>query len=251
LELENALFNSLPNSKVTPSSTALMIIDMQYVDAHRDLGAGARAKDAGLMDDLEYYFSRLETLTVPNIKRLIDACRDANLPVIHVRCMNLAGDSADTSWRYKHKGIIVPPGSKTAEFLEELAPAPGEVVISKTTSSVFVSTNVDFVLRNMGIDTVIMTGVATNNCVESGTRNAGDLGYKVLLVEDACAAMTEEGHGYAIRHLHGNFAIVKSTDEILDEIKVASSSAHVATPDTQEVGVASPLSIQTSPVSTS
>jgi nicotinamidase-related amidase len=221
LELVNKIFSSLPDSKVTASSTALMMIDMQYIDAHRDYGLGARARAAGLLDDVEYYFSRLEDLVIPNTQRLIEACRAAGLPVIHVRIANLAGDSSDTSWRYKQKESWAPPGSKETEILEELAPLPGEVVLNKTTSSVFPSSNADFVLRNMGIDTLIMTGVATANCVESSARNAGDLGYRVLLVEDACADLTAQRHEHTMRHLHGNYVVVKSTSDILDGIDAA------------------------------
>lgn len=213
----------LPASRVKAGSTALMIIDMQYVDAHRDYGIGAAGQQHGWTDAMEYYFGRLERETVPNIRRILDACRAAAIPVVHVRVMNLAGDSSDTSWRYKMMGILVPPDSKDAEFIEELAPLPSEIILSKTTSNTFISTNADFVLRNMGIDTLIMTGVVTNNCVESTTRGAGDLGYRVLLVGDACAAWTQEGHDYCLRHLHRNFAIVKTTDEILDEIAEATS----------------------------
>ena len=176
----------LPDSTVTATSTALMIIDMQYVDAHRDYGIGAAGREHGWTDDMEYYFSRLDDLVVPNQERILEACRGAGIPVVHVRVMNLSGDSSDTSRRYKCFGILVPPDSKDAEIIEELAPLPGEVILSKTTSSVFLSTNADFLLRNMGIDTLIVMGVVTNNCVESSTRNAGDLGYGVLLVEDAC-----------------------------------------------------------------
>ena len=208
----------LPDSRVTASSTALMIIDMQYVDAHRDFGLGAAGREKGWTDDMEYYFTRLETLVIPNQRHILEACRGAGIPVVHVRVMNLAGDSSDTSWRYKRFGILVPPGSKDAEILEELAPLPGEVVVSKTTSSVFMSTNADLILRNMGIDTLIIMGVVTNNCVESSSRNAGDLGYRVLLVEDACAAWTQKGHDYCLGHLDNNFGLVRSTDQILEQI---------------------------------
>ncbi|MGI9657823.1 MAG: cysteine hydrolase family protein, partial [Gaiellaceae bacterium] len=122
----------LPDSAVTASSTALVIVDMQYVDAHRDFGIGAAGKAHGRTADMEYYFSRLETLTVPNIRRILEACRAAGIPVAHVRVMNLADDSSDTSWRYKMMGICVPPDSKDAEFIEELAPAPGEIILNKT-----------------------------------------------------------------------------------------------------------------------
>jgi nicotinamidase-related amidase len=219
----------LPESRVTARSTALVIIDMQYMDAHRDHGLGARGQANGWTEEMGYYFGRLEALVVPNIARVVAACRDAGIPVIHVRVMNLAGDSSDTSWRYKMFGILVPPGSKDSEILEELKPVPGEVVLSKTTSSVFMSTNADFVLRNMGIDTVIMTGVVTNNCVESSTRGAADLGYRVLLVEDCCAAWTAAGHESALRHLHHNYAIVKSAQTILDEIAAVAQAREVLT----------------------
>jgi nicotinamidase-related amidase len=208
----------LPESRVVAGATALMIIDMQYVDAHRDFGLGATGRERGWAAETEYYFSRLETIVVPNIRHLLDACRAAGIPPVHVRVMNLAGDSSDTSWRYKMFGLLVPQGSKDAEILPELAPAPGEIVLSKTTSSVFVSTNADLVLRNLGADTLIVTGVVTNGCVESSTRNAADLGYRVLLVEDGCAAWTQEGHEYCLRHLDRNFAIVKSTEQVLEEI---------------------------------
>jgi nicotinamidase-related amidase len=215
----------LPQSEVTADSTALMIIDLQYVDAHRDFGIGAAGQRNGWTSDMEYYFSRLENEAIPNVQRLLEACRGAGIPAIHVRVMNLKDDSSDTSWRYKRMGILVPPDSKDAEFIEEVAPLPGEVVLSKTTSNTFVSTNVDFVLRNMGIDTLIMTGVVTNNCVESTTRGAGDLGYKVLLVGDACAAWTQEGHDYCLKHLDRNFAIVKDTEQILGEIAAAAGTS--------------------------
>jgi ureidoacrylate peracid hydrolase len=208
----------LPDSEVTANSTALMMIDLQYVDAHRDYGIGAAGQRNGWTQDMEYYFSQVETLAIPNTKRLLDACRAAGIPAIHVRVMNLAGDSSDTSWRYKAMNILVPPESKDAEIVEELAPLPGEVILDKTTSSLFLSTNADFLLRNMGVDTLIITGVVTNNCVESTTRSAGDLGYRVLLVGDACAAWTQEGHDHSLKHMHRNFAILKSTDQVLEEI---------------------------------
>lgn len=216
--ITNVLGGGLPNSKVTKNCTAMMIIDMQYVDAHRDFGIGAIGKLNGVQENMEYYFSRLEKSTIPNIRTILDACRNAKMPVIHVRVMNKSMGSHDTSWRYKCMGILVPPGHKDSEFIDELTPLNNEIVLDKTTSSVFVSTNADFLLRNMGINTLIMTGVVTNNCVESSTRTAGDLGYRVLLIEDATAAWTQEGHDAAIRHLDHNFAVVKSTQQVLDEI---------------------------------
>jgi nicotinamidase-related amidase len=210
----------LPKAEVTARSTALMIIDMQYMDAHPDYGIGLRRRQEGA-EGVDYFFSRLKDVAIPNTQRMMAACRQTGIPVIHVRVMNLAADSSDTSRRYKAKGMLVPPGSKWSEILEELAPIEGEIVLSKTTSNVFVSTNADFVLRNMGIDTLIMTGVMTNNCVESSVRGASDLGYEVLLVDDACSTWLQEKHDFAMKHLDGNFAVVKTTAQIVDEIAAA------------------------------
>lgn len=208
----------LPEARVTPR-TALMIIDMQYVDAHRDHGIGAAGREAGWTDETEYYFRRVEATVTPNIARILEAFRERGLPVVHVRVMNQRLDSSDTSWRYKVMGVIVPPNVIEADFIPELTPIEGEVVLNKTTSSVFMSTNADFVLRNMGVDSIVMTGVVTNNCVESSTRNATDIGYRVMLVHDCCAAWTEEGHNYALQHLDRNFARVVSTDWVLEQVE--------------------------------
>ena len=212
------IVGALPEYGVTADTTALMIIDMQYVDAHRDWGMGKKLKEKGAAHLGRYYFDRLEKLVVPNIRRLQDACRAADIPVVHVRIKAHTPDARDVSWRYKQFQIFCPPGSKEAEILDELAPLPGEVVVDKHTSGVFNSTNIDSILRNMGIDTLIMTGVVTYGCVETSTRDAMDRNYKVLLVEDACAGWSQEAHDAAIRNLHRNFAVVRTTAEILKQI---------------------------------
>jgi nicotinamidase-related amidase len=225
----------LPDFPVTADSTALMIVDMQFAGASRDYRFARDASADGWAPAMEYYFSRLETVAIPNVRRLLDSCRQAGLPVLHVRLMNLAHDCSDANWRYKLLGLLVAPGSKDSEFVDELAPLDGEIVLSKSTSNVFASTNADHILRNLGVDRLIMTGIVTNNCVESCTRGAADMGYRVLLVDDACAAWTPEGHDHTMRHLDRNFASVKTTDEVLDGIAAATVSlqAHGVPPGTR------------------
>jgi nicotinamidase-related amidase len=213
---------------VTARSTALMIIDVQYLDAHRDFGIGLRGQENGWSKELEYYFSQLEMIAIPNMQRLLKASRGAALPVVHVRVMNLAADSSDTSRRYKAFRFLTPPGSKEAEFLEEVAPLQNEIVLNKTTSSVFVSTNADFMFRNMGIDTLIVAGVTTNSCVDSCVRGAGDLGFDVLLVGDACTTFTQELHDFTLSNLHGSFCSVRSTDQVIGDIATLASDQFAA-----------------------
>jgi nicotinamidase-related amidase len=223
----------LPDVPVTADSTALMIIDMQFAGASREYRFGLDETVNGWAPAMEYYFTRLETVAAPNVRRLLDACRAAQLPVVHVRLMNLTPDCSDANWRYKLLGLVVPPGSRDAQFIDELAPLDGEIVLNKSTSNVFASTNAEQILRNLGVDRLIMTGIVTNNCIESCTRGAADAGFRVLLVDDACAAWTAEGHEHTMRHLHRNFAYVKTTDEVLDGIAALSVPSHGVLPGTR------------------
>lgn len=211
----------LPDYTVTRDTTALMIIDMQYHAAHRDFGLGKKLKDRGTAELGNYFFDRLEKLVIPNTRRLMDVCREVNIPVIYVRIKSQTFDCRELSWRYKMFKTSCPPGSKDAEILEELAPLPGEIVVDKYTSGVFNSTNIDSILHNMGIDTLIVTGVVTDGCVETSVRGAMDRNYKVLLVADCCAAPNQEAHDFALKHMHRNFALVMNTKEILRQIAEA------------------------------
>jgi nicotinamidase-related amidase len=94
-----------------------------------------------------------------------------------------------------------------------------ELVISKTTESVFNSTNIDRTLRNMGITNLIIVGVVTNGCVEGATRSAVELDYGTILVEDATAAFAPQLHQHAILNMGHKDALIKSTDEVVKIIE--------------------------------
>lgn len=223
--ISDVVGGGLPDVVLAPETTALMIIDMQRVDADRDAGLGARARDLGLEAEVEGYYRRLEEIVVPAQQRLLELARAAGLTVVHVRNMCLTQDGRDAGWRHKRFAMTVPATAKEAEFIEPLSPLPNELVLNKTTSNVFVSTNADFVLRNIGIRALIVCGVVTNNCVESSVRGAADIGYEVVIAEDGCAAWTTEGHAYALGHLHRNFAIVTTTDVLERQLRAATPAA--------------------------
>ena len=157
----------------------------------------------------------MEETVVPNVARLADAFRSLGAPVIHTRCVSLRGDGSDQTWRHRSFGLVCTLDSKDAEFLDEVAPQEGDIVLNKTGSSVFNSTNAEHLLRNMGITTIVVSGIFTNSCVEGTTRDAGDLDFRVLIAEDACAAMSPIGHRNALDYLDANFCHVRSTEEIL------------------------------------
>lgn len=205
----------LPEFPVEPKRTALVVIDLTYQQASRDHGICQRIREDGFGGDLEYYLARMEQTVVPNVARLAEAFRRLGSPVIYTRCVSLRGDGSDQTWRHRSFGLVCALDSKDAQFLEEIAPQAGDIVLNKTGSSVFNSTNAEHLLRNMGVTTLVVTGIFTNSCVEGTTRDAGDLDFRVLLAEDACAAMSPRGHANALEYLDANFCHVRSTDEIL------------------------------------
>jgi nicotinamidase-related amidase len=213
----------IPKFELNPRTTALMIIDMQYFDARRGYGI---FKNAG-PDQFQYYFDRVDRLVIPNIRRLQDAFRAAGMEVIHFRSAALTKDARDRSWRHKVRGSFIPKDSKEAQILEEVAPVGDELVISKTTSGIF-TTPIDRILRNLGIDTTVFVGVATNQCVETSVRMSSEYDYKTVLVEDACSAADQESHESSVRNLSDVYAKIKSTDEVLAEVGAQSGQSGAA-----------------------
>ena len=214
----DAVFRSV-DFKIAPKKTALMIIDMQYLDAHRDYGMGATAKKEGVTARYDYYFKQLDDVVVPNTKRLLEACRKAGIEVIYPRIASLVKDCRDVSIEHKRINLLAPAGSRESEILDEIKPLENELVITKGASGVFNATAIDQILRNLGVETLIMTGVVTNYCVETAVRDAGDRGYNVILVEDCCAAMSEEHQRLALEILNGIYCVVRSTDSVIHEIQ--------------------------------
>jgi nicotinamidase-related amidase len=105
--------------------------------------------------------------------------------------------------------------AERGEFFNEVKPIKGELVFPKTNGGAFTGTNLDFVLRNMDIQSIIVTGFLTDQCVLATAIYGGDVGYDVLLVKDACAGTTKENHDAVLRLAEDVFLKVKSTQELL------------------------------------
>ena len=204
---------------VEQSSAALLCIDMQYLDAAPGYGVFADPSDHGIPEDsLEYYFDRLKYTVIPNIRRLQLAFRSASLEVIHTRIQSLTMDGRDRGPGHKRLGLHAPPGSKEAEFIEGIGPVGDEVVINKTASGVFNATNIDYVLRNLGIRGLYVCGVYSNECVSTAIRDACDRGFEVTLVHDACATVTPELQRATVTTMKDRYARILTTTEVAEEI---------------------------------
>jgi len=200
--------------------TALLVIDLQYLDAAPGHGVFADAEKSGVPKEAqEYYFKRLDHVVLPNVRRLQDRFRDAELEVIHTRIMSMTKDGRERSAGHKRLNLHAPPGSKEAEFLKEVAPKNDEIIINKTASGVFNATNVEYLLRNMGITGLFICGVYTNECVSTTVRDACDRGFYTTLINDACATVTPQLHNATIETIRDRYARVMTTEQAIKEIK--------------------------------
>jgi nicotinamidase-related amidase len=201
-------------------NTALLCIDMQYLDAARGHGVFANAEAAGVpLEAQDYYFDRLEREVFPNVRRLQDVFRTHRLEVVHTRIQSLTRDGRDRGPGHKRLGLHAPPGSQEAEFIPQVAPIGDEIIINKTASGVFTSTNLEYILRNMGITGLFVVGVYSNECVSTAVRDACDLGFHVTLIGDAIATVTPELQQATITTMKDRYARVLDTREAVAEIE--------------------------------
>jgi nicotinamidase-related amidase len=215
-----------PEPKIRTGATALLIVDMQRHSAHQDGATMRKVRAAGFEDVARGFGERLD-LIVPNIRLLQDSFRDAGLEVIHVRIASMTADGRDRGPSHKKLGHAAAPTSPDAEILPDLAPAGDELVFSKTAGSVFCATNIEYVLRNLGITTLVVTGIVTTGCVHTAVTDAADRGFHVILVEDGCGALVPEMHWASIRILRDVYAKILTTWEVLDRVHALATQVAV------------------------
>lgn len=210
---------------IREGSIALLCIDLQYLDAARGYGVFTDETDQRVpLQSYDYYFDELEKKVLPNVNQLQKTFREHNLDVIHVRIQSLTQDGRDRSMAHKRLNLHAAPGSKEAEFLPEVAPQGDEMIINKTSSGVFSSSNLYYVLKNLQIESVFLAGVYTDECISTAARDAADLGFLVTLISDGCTTVTRERHEFTIATLRDRYTRLLTTDEAVKEINRVSSN---------------------------
>jgi len=198
--------------------TALLIIDMQNRLVRPDGFTSRRLRERGLEEADRQYQAQMR-VAIMNMGRLLDRARREAVTIVHVRTTPIPGAS----------GFAV-TGKPTVEdlaIIEELTPAPGELVIEKACSGAFAGTNIDYMLRRLGARSIVVTGCVTDGCVEQAIRQGHDLGYGTVLVSDATAALTDEVHANALQRLEHRRAHVLSTETLLTEHHITATTIEV------------------------
>jgi ureidoacrylate peracid hydrolase len=196
---------------------ALLIVDVQNYNCRVDGGEYAHLSTEEKDRRFGYFFRTLEERTLPNLVRLQAACRGAGIEVMYTLIESMTADGRDRSLDYKITGFNVPKGSPDARMVAPLTPTDDEMVFPKTSSSVFISTNIDYVLRNLGTKYLIIAGCLTDQCVDSAVRDACDLGYLVTVPTDACVTLSAERQDWSLRNNRG-YCRQLTTQVLLDEI---------------------------------
>lgn len=210
--------------KIIPDKTALLIIDLQNQFVSKEYGDALVWKQKNVFDKWKPFYDRLDQIVIPNNKKLLSYFRNNNIEVTFARIACFHKDGRDRSLVQKRSGwnnILLPGDSYGAEIIPELKPIKEEIVFNKTTDSVTTGTNYCQVLRNMGVDTIVVTGIVTDQCVASSVRGLADEGFNVIVAEDGCAAATMDCHNAELKIMNKIYCNVLSTDEIIKIIDEA------------------------------
>lgn len=207
------------NIQIDPKRTALLVIDMQNIFVSRPKVDNPTEYDKAEAARWEPYYKAIDEIVLPNNKRILQAFREKERDVIFVKIQGYTKSGRERSLTQKATGyneLLLVPGDPRAEIVPELAPLEGEIVLSKTTDGAVTGTNLRLILSNMGIDTVIITGVLTDQCVSCTVRALADESFKVWLIEDACRAATEEIQRAELTILNNIYCHVINTEELLE-----------------------------------
>ncbi len=199
-----------------PTTTALLVIDVQntYIADKDTSEETARWKP---------FYDRMNNTVIPNVAELITECRERGVEIIFARIACLKPDGRDRSLSQKKPGfnyLLLPKDGEESQIVPELLPKENDIVVLKTTDSALTGTNLRLILRNMGITDVIATGIFTDQCVSSTVRSLADESFGVVVIDDCCAAATDELHRHELEIINMIYCHVVQKHEVLTFLNV-------------------------------
>jgi nicotinamidase-related amidase len=197
--------------ELKPEQTVLLTIDIQNIYLQLGDDPTQQARWAP-------FLKRMREIVIPTVRSLQEQFRRRRMDVIHARIACHLQDGRDRSLSQKKPGwnyLLLPKDEEASQIIPELTPEPGEIVLTKTTDSALTGTNLRLILTNMGVRNVVMTGIFTDQCVSSTVRSLADESFNVIVVEDGCAAGTDELHTRELEIINMIYGHVMRSDELI------------------------------------
>lgn len=193
---------------IQSGTTALLIVDVQN-----------GTYNSSQEQKRPHFYHQASNQTIPNIEKLLTVCRELNIEVIYTTIESLTDDGRDRSLDYKLSGFNFPKGCWESKVIEKISPKDDEIQLPKTSSSLFNSTTFDYILKNIGIEQIIVTGFLTDQCIDHTIRDGADRGYLMICALDACNSESEKRHEQALIAFDGYCRLLR-TEEIIKEINL-------------------------------
>lgn len=203
---------------IKPKETALLVIDVQNTYLERPDRDSLSAEDQQRYDLWTPFHERMHKLVIPRTARMLEFCRSRDIECLFARIACHTKDGRDRSLSQKMPGwnnLLLPKNEQPSQIVAELAPVTDEIIVTKTTDSALTGTNLRLILHNLGIKTVVCAGIFTDQCVSSTVRSLADESYQVIVLEDCCAAATEELHSKELEIINLIYCHIMSSAEFV------------------------------------
>jgi biuret amidohydrolase len=219
---------------IEPRSSALIVVDAQRFFARPEYPFAQVFEKLvpGVTND---YFERVNATVIPGIQRLLACFRDLKLPIIYFAVGCHAPDGRDLpqwmrdfdelSLRLNGKRVCPPVGDPSGAIDDRVGAMPGEIVLAKPSSGPLASTNLEQILHNLGVKSLVICGLTTAVCVTQTAREMSDVGFQVMVAEDACTELSEESHRAALHIFALIFGRVRRSEQIEELFTKAMANA--------------------------
>lgn len=200
-----------------PRHTALLVIDVQNIYLERPDRASLTPDEQRRFDAWTPFHERMHETVIPRTAELLRLFRAAKIECLFARIACHTLDGRDRSLSQKMPGwnnLLLPKDGLPSQVVSSLSPVGDEIVVTKTTDSALTGTNLRLILTNLGIKTVVCCGIFTDQCVSSTVRSLADESFGVVVVEDCCAAGSDELHRKELEIINMIYGHVMSTSEL-------------------------------------
>lgn len=205
--------------RLVAKETALLVIDVQNTYLERPERSTLTPEEQQRFDLWTPFHERMRKSVIPHTAQMLDFARGHGIECLFARIASHTKDGRERSLSQKMPGwnnLLLPKDEAPSQLVPALQPRGDEIVVTKTTDSALTGTNLRLILHNLGIKTVICAGIFTDQCVSSTVRSLADESFQVIVLEDCCAAATDELHRKELEIINMIYCHVMSSNDLCE-----------------------------------